>query len=204
MGIWFTADEHYGHNNVIAFCKRPFSDLGDMRAGLIRRHNEVVMPGDLVYHIGDMFWRTLPLEDALSVMKSLNGQHYYVRGNHEELIDEHQELRDCFVWVKERAHIHPEGGPRNGIVLDHFAGRVWHRSDKGSWQLYGHSHGDLYDNPNLMAFDIGVDTSNYYPVSLEQVRERMEERSKWIQHRFGGSKSPGVCNKFPGGRCLDY
>ena len=50
--IWFTSDEHYGHQNIIQFCKRPFLNLEHMTERLISHHNEVVKPGDEVFHLG--------------------------------------------------------------------------------------------------------------------------------------------------------
>ena len=184
--IFFTSDEHFGHANVIKFCNRPFADLEEMREGLIERHNSVVGTGDLVYHLGDMFWRSCSPIEALTIMKCLNGQHFYIRGNHEELIDKVGPLRDRFVWVKERAKIHPAPlGKHPGIVLDHYAGRVWNGSHNGSWQLYGHSHGELSKSSygmasgdGLLSFDVGVDCWDYYPVSLDQVKTAMESIEK--------------------------
>ena len=185
MATFFTSDEHYGHRNIIKFCKRPFTDLDDMHEGLIARHNEVVRPGDQVFHLGDMFWRTYRWKDVRDVLERLNGEHYYVRGNHEEVVDiNEKELERFFKWIKDRAYIEPTGGPKYGIVLDHFAGRVWHHSDKGSWQLYGHSHGELPEDHNLLSMDVGVDANNWYPVSLDTVRERMEKKMKWMLRRI--------------------
>lgn len=188
MNIWFTSDEHHGHRNIMQFCKRPFSTLSEMTDGLVARHNEVVEPGDLVYHVGDMFWRTLPQTEALSIMSRLKGTHFYVRGNHEEMFDGLSALHSRFGWVRERAHIWPDGGPKSGIILDHFAGRVWGQSDKGSWQLYGHSHAELPEDASMLSFDVGVDANNYYPVSLTTVRERMETKLKWMQRKIDGAK----------------
>lgn len=179
--VFFTADEHYGHKNIRtgwdgkegSVAPRPFASLEEMTEGLIERNNAVVKPGDLVYHLGDMFWRTFSPLDALYVMNSLNGNHYYIRGNHEEALDINETLKWKFVWIRERAKINPVGGPAAGIVLDHYAGRVWNGSHKGSWQLYGHSHGQLPESPQLLSFDVGVDCNNYTPVSLEQARAHM-------------------------------
>jgi calcineurin-like phosphoesterase family protein len=175
--IFFTSDEHYGHQNIISkFQFRPFSGVEEMTEELISRHNSVVKSGDLVYHLGDMFWRTLPYPKAVEIMDRLNGQHYYIRGNHEELMDKHPFLREKFIWVKDLAVIHPPGPPKHpGIVLCHYAMRVWTRSHTGRYHLYGHSHGGLPENDSL-SFDVGVDCNNYYPVSLEQVNERMQAK----------------------------
>lgn len=47
MKYWFTSDTHFGHSNIIRYCKRPFSRVDEM--------NEVV--GKIVFvqidHHGD-------------------------------------------------------------------------------------------------------------------------------------------------------
>lgn len=183
--LFFTSDEHFGHNNIIKFCNRPFADMDQMVDSLIYRHNLAVGAEDRVYHLGDMFWRTFPLDRALAVMKALNGEHHYIRGNHEELVDENPALQECFVTICERAQIYPEGAPRKGIVLDHYAGRVWHDSDKGAWQLYGHTHADLTEMDPLLAFDVGVDANDFMPVSLEQVAWKMQAKRKRVVRNLG-------------------
>ncbi len=47
LGIFFTADEHIGHENVIKFCHRPFADTDEMERELTARHNARVGKGDL-------------------------------------------------------------------------------------------------------------------------------------------------------------
>jgi calcineurin-like phosphoesterase family protein len=177
---WLTSDEHYGHNNVIKFCNRPYKDIEEMKEGLIENHNSVVKKGDLVYHLGDIFWRTIPLLEAVSIVKRLNGQHYYVRGNHEELIDHNKNLRDLFIWNKDIAEIHPAGFPK--IVLCHYALRTWNGSNRGSWQLYGHSHNGLSRSvqgvtreESALSLDVGVDAWNMFPVSLDEIALKMKE-----------------------------
>lgn len=177
---WLTSDEHYGHNNVIKFCNRPYKDIEEMKERLIENHNSVVKKGDLVYHLGDIFWRTIPLLEAVSIVKRLNGQHYYVRGNHEELIDHNKNLRDLFIWNKDIAEIHPAGFPK--IVLCHYALRTWNGSNRGSWQLYGHSHNGLSRSvqgvtreESALSLDVGVDAWNMFPVSLDEIALKMKE-----------------------------
>ena len=177
---WFTSDEHLGHQNIIKFCDRPFASLDEMTEKLVQNHNEVVGEHDNVYHVGDMFWRTFGLENAINlVRKRLNGNHFYVLGNHEELMlgthPQCQILRESFVWVAERELIKPRKGVK--IVLDHYAGRVWQGSGGGSIQLYGHSHGEIEQTPYGKSMDVGVDANGYYPVSLDTVLEIMEKRS---------------------------
>ena len=171
-----TADEHYGHRNIIVFCKRPFTDIDDMREKLIAAHNSKVPKGGLTYHIGDMFWRTLSVDAALDIIDRLNGQHIFVYGNHDELIEGSAVLRKKFLKVSERLVLDKtEITPK--IVLDHYAGRVWKNSHNGSWQLYGHSHGELTE-VNSLSFDVGVDTRpDISPWSFEEIAEKMKAKS---------------------------
>jgi calcineurin-like phosphoesterase family protein len=184
--IFFTSDEHHGHRNILTgwdgeVKPRPWSTLEDMTEGIIDRHNSVVKPGDLVYHLGDMFWRTFTHEAAQRVMLRLNGQHFYIFGNHDELFEGLNGERLCshFIWCRERTRIEWKPDPakrtKQYIVLDHFAGRVWDKSHSGSWQLYGHSHGALPELDNLRSFDVGLDApgNDYTPVSIDTVAARM-------------------------------
>ena len=62
------------------------------------------------------------------------------------------------------------------IVLCHYAFRVWNKSHRGAWHLYGHSHGSLPDDPNSLSFDAGVDCHEFTPISYERVKEIMAEK----------------------------
>jgi calcineurin-like phosphoesterase family protein len=51
--------------------------------------------------------------------------------------------------------------------------QVWYRSNQGSWHLFGHSHGKLKGIG--LSFDVGVDCTEFTPLSLEQVMSRFAE-----------------------------
>lgn len=169
--IWFTSDEHFGHANIIKFCNRPFANIEETREAIIENHNKLVKPGDLVYHLGDMFWRTTPLEEARSIRLRLTGQHYYIFGNHEELIQHNKNLSSLFIWCRETENLRISGYPN--IWLSHYAHRVWNGSHQGAYHLYGHTHAVLPEDGSL-SFDVGVDAQDYKPISLEQVHEKMQ------------------------------
>ena len=40
--FFFTADEHYGHTNIIKYCERPYASVGEMDAEIIKRHNDLI------------------------------------------------------------------------------------------------------------------------------------------------------------------
>jgi len=160
MGYFFTADEHYGHRNIIKYCKRPFDNARDMDYELIKRHNSVVGSDDIVIHGGDFTLANKTIAERY--VADLNGKHVFLRGSHDAWLGE--KGRD--IWEKKI------GG--QAIVVCHYAMRVWPKSHYGSWQLFGHSHGNLA--PEGKQWDIGVDNNDFYPLSFDQVVEIMASR----------------------------
>ncbi|HOO76758.1 MAG TPA: metallophosphoesterase [bacterium] len=157
---FFTADEHYGHANIIRYCRRPFSSVGEMDRELIERHNAAVGAGDTVVHAGD-FTLQSP-EEARGYIARLNGRHIFIRGSHD-------------YWLGPDAHeLWEETVEGRYIVVCHYAMRVWPRSHYNSWQLYGHSHGRL--EPVGKQWDVGVDANGFAPVSLERLDDIMAAR----------------------------
>jgi calcineurin-like phosphoesterase family protein len=160
--------------------------LADMNAHLVERHNSVVKKGSRVYNLGDVFLNCT-LEQALAIRKMLNGQHFLLEGNHDAIAVE-MAKHAAWLWVKQMKRIDvqiPAGvmGPqtKHKIALAHYAQLTWHGSNKGVWQLYGHSHKQLEawkDTvlPNMLSFDVGVDCWDYTPASLEQVVEKMKTK----------------------------
>lgn len=51
--IWFTSDTHFGHNNIMKFCQRPWKTVEEMDNALIQNWNSVVGENDIVFHLGD-------------------------------------------------------------------------------------------------------------------------------------------------------
>lgn len=78
--IFFTADTHFGHNNVIRFCDRPFSSAAEMDEVMIRNWNARVTGGDTVYILGDMFFRSTNAEE---ILQRLKGKKRLIVGNHD-------------------------------------------------------------------------------------------------------------------------
>lgn len=155
--FFFTADEHYGHTNIIRHCKRPFASIDEMDAELIARHNAVVGKGDTVVHVGDFTLRDP--EFAAAIIRQLVGQHVFVRGSHDRWLPPHA----LSIWERAIEGQH--------VVACHYAMRVWPKSHYGSWQIYGHSHGHL--PPVGKQWDVGVDGNGFRPVSFDELKAIM-------------------------------
>ena len=72
MRIFFTSDLHFGHENVLKFDDRPFETVEEMDEELIRRWNNKVDKGDLVYVLGDLIWKSAKNEALSIINKSVD------------------------------------------------------------------------------------------------------------------------------------
>ena len=171
MSIFFTADHHFGHSNLIPYQKRPFANVEEMNETLIQRWNEAVKPRDTVYHLGDV--SLLRPERTREILDRLNGKIFLIRGNHEKSAED-KVCASRFEWIKDYHFLSLNDGIK--IALMHYAMRVWDRRHYGAWHLYGHSHGHLPPEEGRFALDVGVDCWDFRPISLFAIRDRMAER----------------------------
>lgn len=161
---FFTADEHYGHRNIIRYCNRPFASVGEMNEALIKNHNAVVTARDIVIHAGDTFWGPRK-RFAERILPHLNGSHIFLRGSHDDV-------------PKDVATMWEQAIGDDYVVVCHYAMRTWPRSHYGSIQLFGHSHGKLVVPEDALQMDVGVDCCNYTPVAYEQVLAALDAKIK--------------------------
>jgi calcineurin-like phosphoesterase family protein len=171
--VFFVSDTHFSHSNIIKYCNRPFNNAHEMDEAIITNWNSVVGQQDTVYHCGDFaFCKTSA--DVEKYIRRLNGHIFLVRGNHDK---DAVAKANGFAWVSGRHQgkmIEVEG---QSIFLFHTSCRVWDKSHHGSWCLFGHSHGSLPDDPNSLSLDVGVEAWNYTPVSFEQIKARMSQKT---------------------------
>lgn len=151
--LYFTADEHYSHSNIIKYCNRPFETVEEMDSVIISNFNSKVDNNDITFHLGDFTFK-----DPKPYLQRLNGQHYLITGNHDRISN------GLFGWVKDSYLLQVSNIQ---IFLSHYAHRVFPHAHHGAIHLYGHSHGTL--PPYGRSFDVGVDTNNFMPYSLDDI-----------------------------------
>lgn len=167
MSTFFTSDTHFQHANIIEYSKRPFTNVQEMDEEMIRRWNEVVTPSDTVWHLGDFAMGNQ--QNVRSIRQRLNGTIHLCWGNHDKR--EIVEKQHCFDSIQDVAFLKLDG---DFIFLSHYGHRVWNGSHKGTYHLYGHSHGGL--EPIARSLDVGVDEWDFQPVTMEQIKARLESR----------------------------
>ena len=156
MSYFFTADEHYGHANIIKYCDRPFGDVTEMNEELIRRHNNIVQSHDTVIHAGD--FALCGKDQAGAVISRLHGDHVFLQGSHDR-------------WAQGLSFLWERGIEDLYLVVCHYPMLSWPRSHHGSFLLHGHTHGRLKSYPGIL--DVGVDVWDFQPVPFEEIRRQV-------------------------------
>jgi calcineurin-like phosphoesterase family protein len=163
--IFFTADLHFGHANVIKHCSRPFANVVEMDDAILAAINMKVRPTDTLWVLGDFAFRG---RDPKHYREQINCQDVrLLLGNHDKRV---KSTKAGFKHVGDVAEI---SVGKQRIWLSHYAHRSWPASHRGSWHLYGHSHGALNsedESRNTNALDVGVDNfQSWAPWSVDEV-----------------------------------
>jgi len=177
MAIFFTADLHFGHSEIIDFCNRPFSDVSEMNRALVSKWNERVRNDDHVYIVGDLFYGgrdAAGQSEAISIVKKLNGILHLVAGNHDFPYLKNMEYHYLFADVDQIRYLKHDG---EYIFLCHYPMAEWSGYYRGSWHIYGHIHNDKkgsafqYLKTQDKALNAGIDICNFSPVAFEELKE---------------------------------
>lgn len=176
--VWVTSDLHFGHNNIIKYCDRPFQNVLQMDTTLIDNWNNLVTDDDIVINAGDFAFCND--KRVIEILSSLNGTQYFVYGNHDRVMKRDSVQLFCEKTKKievfcDNLEFRYEGFL---VFVSHYAHRVWNQMHRGSIHLYGHSHGTLPGEGR--SIDIGVDSNEtktkYYPLLLTDILEQLKER----------------------------
>ena len=182
MTIWFTADLHLGHRNIIEYAGRPFGGVEEMNRTLIARWNEVVAGGDTVWVLGDFalgpIARRCPSPASSTGTRSSSpgtttaagsgtaggpraGPPVYLDAGFADIlhgtatleIDGHDVLLCHF--------------PYHGDSQDHDRHVDQRPPDDGRWLLHGHVHEKWHRNGRMI--NVGVDATGFRPISESEV-----------------------------------
>jgi len=190
--VWFTADTHFGHANIMKYCQRPFLNeeergklANDPRgawrvsAESVERHdtalldaiNQCVARDDTLWILGDFCWGKFR-EAKTYVDRIACDRVNLVWGNHDD-----RTVGAAFAKTIEQGMVNVQG---QRIWLNHYPMRSWDGRFHGSWHLYGHVHGRLVEEdsarPEFLTRDMGVDVCDFRPVSFDELTTYMAPR----------------------------
>lgn len=142
--IFYIADWHYNHPNILSYDNRPFKTVEEMDAALVERWNATVTSADTVYVLGDMFWGGET--KAVPVLDSLDGKKILIKGNHDRC--KNTEFRKRFDQIS--GYLEITDGDRH-VVLSHYPMPCFKNHFHGWYHLYGHVHNSF--EANMMEHD---------------------------------------------------
>ena len=187
MKTFFTSDLHFGHERVIKFDNRPFQSVEEMDEELIRRWNNKVDKGDLVYVLGDMIWKAAS-NDATKIIKSLNGQIVLIKGNHDRFLH-NAAAKKALAGIKDYDDITVtlENGSVKRCILSHYFMPFYNGHRRNAVHLHGHSHTTAEHFLELSIakslnengyrneiYNVGCMFWNYEPVTLDEILNQRE------------------------------
>lgn len=178
---WISSDHHFGHKNIIKYTpwsRGHLNSTEEMNEELIAKHNSLVGANDLTFFVGDFAFCSP--KEAMEYMSRMNGKKILIMGNHDRKLWNSTEFQsmakmagligsDKYLTFE---HKMPDGRKRS-VVLFHFKIDGWDAKHHGSYHLHGHLHSAPDQLINSRRMDIGVDTNNLYPHSLDIVLDKL-------------------------------
>lgn len=163
--IFFTADLHFGHENILKHMPdRPFAADGLIKehdAWLLSLWKSTVDRKDDIYILGDLTFRDS--ENARRLLEKLPGRKHLIIGNHDGSVRTYSSYFASVDKIRNLT-IKPTRCPflKNDLrlVLCHYPMITWDHKPYGSIMLHGHSHGRLDEynaNSPDLRFDVGLD-----------------------------------------------
>lgn len=190
MTTWFTADLHLSHENIIAFCGRPFPDARSMDAAIIAELQARVRADDDLWILGDFAASKANATQRAAVRDMFNaipGHRHLVVGNHDRAW-----IRDL-PWdsIAPMADILVDG---RRLCLCHYPMVTFPGARRGGLQLFGHVHQNWPGTRT--SINVGVDMWDFRPVTLQEIEARVAHLP--VNHHWN-EVEPGCA--FPTVRC---
>jgi calcineurin-like phosphoesterase family protein len=173
--IWLISDTHIGHENIIKYCNRPFANAAEMDEYILTMWNETVDDQDVVYHLGDVYFRDP------SKLYQLKGRKRLLLGNHDDGKDPHlhKVFQKIGIWRK---------FPEYGLLLSHLP---IHQDQLGgeyfsptkermiralTHNVHGHIHDRNIKDPRYI--NVSVEQIGYKPIDIEEVAAKKQAVEK--------------------------
>lgn len=185
--LWFMSDLHYNHENVIKFNRRPFENVKEMNWHIEQELITKVGPGDILFDMGDLFWKTdeTTMKNVISLASPK--EWYKILGNHDNYnVYRKSYIGTLFTLLSDILEINVDHEGRNyKLTLCHYPMISWNGKARGTLMIHGHCHGNI-DNINTESTDLRVDVgfdgilakkTGSFLISFEDILEYMKEKA---------------------------
>ena len=137
-----------------------------MNSTLISNWNSTIGPDDDIYHLGDFAYKG----DSTWLLNKLNGKKHLIEGNHDKKNLKNISWRSQWTSIQPYLELVVD---KKLIVMCHYPFQEWNGYYRDAWHIHGHSHGRTPAFKNRI--DVGVDSQNFTPVSVLQLRKQIEK-----------------------------
>jgi calcineurin-like phosphoesterase family protein len=177
--IWVTSDTHFNHSNILRFDNGrgdDFDTVSEMNETMVQNWNNVVKPGDIVYHLGDVFFGSK--DEFKSMWPRLHGRKRLIPGNHDDIkfLSSGSFFQKVMMWRM---------FPEYNTVLTHVPIHMGNdESRKYQTNIHGHLHRNLVTIPNkkgmmtkhpdMRYHSVCVEHTNYTPVHLYSLMDELK------------------------------
>jgi len=159
--VWFISDMHFGHRNIIQWCRPEFRNLNEMHRRLISNWNFVVGRYDRVFCLGDF--------GDFRLFRKLKGKITLAKGNH-----------DNKQWSKQ--YVLRYRGMK--FLVLHDPDSLATNWFDGDWIIHGHTHINTpFIDIRRKRVNVSVEVINYTPITMEDIYNIIQESKNFRDNR---------------------
>lgn len=173
--VYFTADWHLFHNNILTYCKRPFVDTEEMQTAFLSNYNDKVTESDTVWILGDLMMAGRRYKRELDIfIDKLNGTKHLVTGNHDRLSNR-QYIDVGFSSVHTYFPFYfNSDSDKIPLMHDPSTSVAFPDCDCFTAHVHGLWRRQIMDNGSRCV-NVGVDVWDYSPVSFDKLLEEIND-----------------------------
>jgi calcineurin-like phosphoesterase family protein len=158
--IYFTSDTHFNQQRTLEMSKRPFNNVKEMNNVLVSNWNNIIKPGDTVYHLGDF--------GDYRVREFLNGEIIMIKGNYERsgFKEEFEKYKHYFKEIHELYH---------AIILEGYNIKMTHEPHRLKESPIDDKHINIWGHVHKLCMiksygiNVGADCHHFKPINLETI-----------------------------------
>ncbi|MGD0534668.1 MAG: metallophosphoesterase family protein [Methanoregula sp.] len=159
--VWFISDMHFGHRNIIQWCRPEFRNLKEMHQRIVSNWNFVVGRYDRVFCLGDF--------GDFRLFRKLKGKITLAKGNH-----------DNKQWSKQ--YVLNYRGMK--FLVLHDPDSMATNWFDGDWIIHGHTHiNSPFIDIRRKRVNVSVEVINYTPITMEEIYHIIQESKNYRDNR---------------------
>ena len=190
--IYFFSDAHRNHSNILKMSNRGHSTVEEMNTWLDENIWGKLEPGDILFDLGDTFWKTdnNTIENILKKVPE-DVQLWKIMGNHDAYglyYSDQSPITDYYCGISDILDITVRYKSIDYMItLCHYPMVSWNHKPYGSFMLHGHCHGNIDDFNNQtpdLRLDVGVDGAlcQYLGKPMLEFRDILQ----YFENKVGG------------------